>query len=104
MVRKDGARGKQNRIGGSGIVVLAVREKEKCEGDEEGPAEDAIVFGSAREQIKEQAAEPKWKAEGIHHQDLLHGVSTGRVGNVFAGNANVVHQFEKRPVMLDVPN
>ena len=81
-----------------------MRNQEKREGDNERPSEIAIRLCGAREKIKKQAAEPEWKSEWIHHQDLLGQVRGRRVSNVFASAADIVHQFEERPVVLDIPN
>ena len=104
MFSGNGPGGEQNRVSRRGIIILAVGNEEKRVIDDKGPPESAIPLGVAGEKVKEQAAEPKRKAERIHHQDLLDGVGKRRVGDVLAGDSDVVHQFEKRPVMLDIPN
>src|SRR5437879_12358536 len=81
-----------------------MRNQEKRESDNERPSEIAIRLCGAGEKIKKQSAEPEWKAARIHHQDLLSQVRGRRVSNVFASDADIVHQFEERPVMLDIPN
>ena len=78
--------------------------EEQPESDEERPAKRAIGLRVAREKIKKQAAKPERKADRTHHYDLLGEIRKRRVGKVFAGDANVAHQVEKWPVMLDVPN
>ncbi len=104
MLCGDRARCEQNRVSRSGVIIFSVRNQEKREDNHERPAEIAIRFRGAGEKIKEQAAKPERKAERIHHHDLLGQVRAGRVGDVLSGDSNVVHQFEERPVVLDIPN
>src|SRR5215469_1671239 len=100
----NGAGGKQNRVSGSGIIILAVGNEEKRESDDESPAQIAIRLCVGREEAEKQASEPEGKAKWIHHQDLLADVCERWVGDVFAGRANVAHQFEKGPMVPDVPD
>src|SRR5215471_8917897 len=100
----NGAGGKQNRVSGSGIIILAVGNEEKRESDDESPAQIAIRLCVGREEAEKQASEPEGKAKWIHHQDLLADVCERWVGDVLASRADVVHQFEKRPMVVDVPN
>src|SRR5262252_5389879 len=94
----------QNRIRWSGIIILSVRNQEEGQSDDESPAKIAIRLGGAGEKVKQQASEPERKTEWIHHQNLLADICERRIGDVLASDAYVVHQLEKGPVLLDVPN
>ncbi len=77
--------------------------EENGDGDDEGPAEGAVGLRAWREEKRKQAAQPEGKAERLHHQNLLGQIGRGREDDVFAGGANVIHQLEEGPVVLDVP-
>ncbi len=100
----DGARGEESGEGRGQVVVLALRDDERRERHQERPAQGSERAAPCGEEQPAEAGEPDRQVGGVHVEDLASHVVDRTERDVAPARADVPHELEKRPAVVDVPD
>src|SRR5579864_8764447 len=95
--------GVQHWIDRRKIVNLSMQSEEDAVTDQITPAEHSIRLHRRPEQQGENAGDPYGRSKWAYVHHLLHEKIDRTKHNVTALSANVVHELEKRPLIVNIP-
>src|SRR5579859_3690596 len=95
--------GQQHRINGSKIIILSMEYEENCEASQVAPAQRAVRLQTRRDEKCDQARNPDRSSERMNQQRLLEEILRQRQDHIATLGSNIAHQFDKRPVVMNVP-